>query len=214
MSVFKNLVVATGLALAVTACTPSPDSHNFHWSRVEAKKENKVEWVELTHGVLFEPGSKTLSSAERQRLREFVARVQFGYGDRLFVSAGGSAYADDRRKVVNGALADLGFRKIEQLKDNGESGSISVIVGRYVVTAPNCPDWRKPADADRGNTTLSNHGCATVSNLGAMVANPRDLVRGRKMGPADGDAAALGIKRYKAGEIIPLESETTSDEKE
>jgi pilus assembly protein CpaD len=214
MSILKNMVAVAGLAFVAAACTPSPDSSNFHWSRVDAKKENKVDWVELNHDVLFEPGSKTMSSAERRRLRDFITRVQFGYGDRLFVSAGEFAFADDRRKVVSKALTDMGFRKIEQLKDNGESGSVSVIVGRYVVTAPNCPDWRKPADADRGNTTLSNHGCSTVSNLGAMVAYPRDLLRGRKAGPADGDAAALGIKRYKAGEIIPLESETTSDEGE
>ena len=212
MTVFKSMILAAVLVPLAAACSPIPDSHNMHWSRVDAKKENKVDWVELDHDVLFEPGSKAMSSAEQRRLRDFFARSRFGYGDRLFVSAGAFAIADDRRKAVNEALSALGFRNVSQLQDNGDSGAVTVVIGRYVVTGPNCPDWRKPSDADRGNTPLSNHGCATVSNLGAMVANPRDLLRGQTMAPADGDASALAIKRYKAGEITPLESEKTSDE--
>ena len=211
-----SMKYAVGVAATVafvTACSPVPDSANIHWSLPEAKKENKVDWVELQHEVLFEPGSGSLTTAEKKRLREFLVRIQYGYGDRLFVSAGDFSYADTRRKAVNEALAGMGFRKVSQLKDNGKSSAVTVIVGRYVVTAPNCPDWRKPSDADRGNTPLSNHGCATVSNLGAMVANPEDLLRGRAMGPADGDSSALAIERYKTDKIKPLEIENTSKEK-
>jgi len=206
----KYVVVAAATLVFVSACTPAPDSANMHWSLPEAKKENKVDWVELQHEVLFEPGSRNLTTAEKKRLRDFLARTQYGYGDRLFVSAGEFSYAESRRKAVNEALSGMGFREVSQLKDNGKSSAVTVIVGRYVVTGPNCPDWRKPSDADRGNTPLSNHGCATVSNLGAMVANPEDLVRGRAMGPADGDTSAMAIERYKTDKIKPLEIENTS----
>ncbi len=209
----RNASLAVAAVGFAAACTPIPDSHNMHWSPPEAKKENKIDWVELEHDVLFEPGSKKISTAEQRRLRDFLARSKFGYGDKLFVSAGDFAFADERRKAVNSALTGLGFRTVSQLKDNDDSGAVTVVIGRYVVTAPNCPDWRKPADADRGNTTMSNHGCATVTNFGAMVANPQDLLRGRAMGPADGDAASLAIRRYKAGEIKPLDTENTSSNK-
>jgi pilus assembly protein CpaD len=79
--------------------------------------------------------------------------------------------------------------------------AVVVSVGRYVVTLPVCPDWSKPEADDYTNTPPSNFGCANASNLGRMVANPADLVHGTPLGPADGDFAARGIQRYRAGEI-------------
>jgi pilus assembly protein CpaD len=76
-----------------------------------------------------------------------------------------------------------------------------VKIGRYIVTGPNCPDWTKPESDDFSNTAPSNYGCATLTNLGMMVANPADLVRGATMGPADGDYAAGGVAAYHAGAI-------------
>ena len=56
----------------------------------------------------------------------------------------------------------------------------------------------------------SNFGCANERNLGLMVANPADLLRGREPGPADGDFAAFGIQRYRADKTEPLLSTSTS----
>jgi hypothetical protein len=55
-----------------------------------------------------------------------------------------------------------------------------------------------------------NLGCATAHNLGAMIAEPHDLVVGRDPGPADGERAVLSIQRYRRGEEKPLMSERTS----
>ena len=41
---------------------------------------------------------------------------------------------------------------------------------------------------------------ATITNLGLMVANPGDLVRGRTPGPADGAVGARRYKSYREGE--------------
>ena len=37
-----------------------------------------------------------------------------------------------------------------------------------------------------------------------MVADPRDLVVGRTMGPAEGDPAIAGLTRYREGKPTPL----------
>lgn len=42
-------------------------------------------------------------------------------------------------------------------------------------------------------------GCTNAANLGAMVADPDDIERGKELAPADGERAALGVAEYQAG---------------
>lgn len=50
------------------------------------------------------------------------------------------------------------------------------------------------------NTAWSNFGCATQSNLAAMVSNPRDLVEPKPMGDADTMRRLKVIEVYRKGE--------------
>ena len=79
-----------------------------------------------------------------------------------------------------------------------------------VVVEPNCPDWSRPSAAHPANLPTSNLGCATSLNLVRMVADPRDLVRGATLGPADGRRAADAVSRYRADDIKPLNVEASS----
>jgi len=88
-----------------------------------------------------------------------------------------------------------------------EEHSSAVVVERYVVTPPDCPNWTKPPYGDHSNTPASNFGCATATNLGLMVADPRDLVIGRSLGPPRGDPALYGYSRYRVGK--PRKPDTT-----
>jgi pilus assembly protein CpaD len=61
-------------------------------------------------------------------------------------------------------------------------GTVRVVVTRMTASVPNCPDYsRLPPDFEA--STSSNYGCATNSNLAAMVADPADLVRGEPGSP-------------------------------
>ena len=84
-----------------------------------------------------------------------------------------------------------------------------VTVGRYLVVPPRCPNWAKPSQRDPLNQPASNFGCATTVNLGLMVADPADLVRGRTLGPADGSASMLSIQRYRAGQVLDAIGQAT-----
>jgi len=48
------------------------------------------------------------------------------------------------------------------------------------------------------------------TNLGLMVAEPRDLERGRALAPADGVHAAEAVARYRTGKVYELKQETTN----
>jgi pilus assembly protein CpaD len=77
-------------------------------------------------------------------------------------------------------------------------------VERYVVTPPDCPNWTKSQNEDHENAQTSNFGCANLSNLGLMVADPRDLVIARQLGPASAAHASMAIQRYRNGQTSPL----------
>ncbi|HEX3700478.1 MAG TPA: CpaD family pilus assembly lipoprotein [Phenylobacterium sp.] len=66
------------------------------------------------------------------------------------------------------------------------------------------PVNRDEADAVEGL------GCATRSNLRAMVADPADLVRGAPATPPRGDAALAAAHRHRLGQVKPLEDATSS----
>jgi pilus assembly protein CpaD len=58
------------------------------------------------------------------------------------------------------------------------AGSARIVIARTKASVPGCPDWSANSDANPANGLSSNYGCATNSNLAAMIANPEDLIRG------------------------------------
>ena len=80
-----------------------------------------------------------------------------------------------------------------------------------MVVPPACPDWSRASGTDFANLPHSNQGCATETNLGLMIADPKDLVRGRSLAPADGVQAAEAIVRYRTGKVTPLQDVEVSN---
>lgn len=53
-------------------------------------------------------------------------------------------------------------------------------------------------------------GCATYTNLAAMLARASDLTDPVPFGGADADVAADAVRRYETGKVMPLQSSSTS----
>jgi pilus assembly protein CpaD len=91
-------------------------------------------------------------------------------------------------------------------------GTVRVVASRSTASVPGCPNWAPAEIAATGNTS-SNYGCATNSNLAAMIANPNDLVQGQD-GSAQGAATATrAINSYRkvepTGQEGLMQSSTT-----
>jgi pilus assembly protein CpaD len=182
----SRLAALAIVALGVGGCLPMSE-----WRPSETQRQGNVELVQLDHWVGFAPGEETLSTNERARLDRFLETVDLGYGDSITVAvAGQREIARTRAKLVQAPPT--------------HPESVPVAVARYVVTPPRCPDWTKNATQDLFNTPSSDSGCANAYNHALMVADPGDLVRGRRVGPGDGEALALGAERYRKGEIRDL----------
>ena len=194
------------------------------FSDVPEARQPRADLVQYSHDVAFAAGEARLTNDQRQRLDSFLARLEAGYGDRFYVVAGrgrrgapkqAAARLGERRRQA--VMAVLELRRLRVLPLRIEFGidapvgeAVKVIVRRYVVTLPGCPDWTGRPGVTFNNTPSSNFGCATAINLGLMVADPGDIVAGRHPGLMDGEFIARSIERYRKGETTPLEGDGAS----
>jgi len=195
-------LIAAGALVGLASCAPE----TAYWSPAESPKTVRVDWVNFAHTVRFPARGNELSADERARLDRFLSTVSPDYGDQIMVGTGTAADANaagGQRVAAVRRLLEARRVRATSLPPNPDAaawdGSIRLVVGRYVVTPPNCPDWSKEPGEDRSNRLPSNFSCATATNLGLMVANPGDLVRGREMSPADGEHSTRVIRTYRGG---------------
>lgn len=136
-----------------------------------------------------------LAPGELQRLAGWMTAMRLGYGDQVAID---DPAADGFR--ARGDVAAVIARYGLLLSDAAPvtpapltPGSIRIVVSRMRATVPHCPDWSRDASNEFEANTSSDYGCATNTNLAAMIANPADLVRG-----APGSETTDTMVSYKA----------------
>jgi len=226
-----------GLALAtliLAACTPGSTEMNAAtgWLPASSPKALEVDQAQYRHTVYFATDRDELAGGEQDRLIAFLRAVRPSNDDNIRVEGHADERASDlynldlaarRMETVKDFLNDHGVNRLElQASSFGEQAPaaegksesawqqnrrVEIVLERYLVTPPACPDWSRQTGLDYANNMHSNFGCATQTNLGLMIANPRDLVRGRDLDPADGMHQAEGIVRYREGEQPELQEE-------
>lgn len=204
-------VALVSAALALAACATPVEQ----WQPVQAQKTNTVEFVRLNHTVRFAPGATALAPAETRRLMNFVDDAEIAGGEEIYLDAVPTDRLSQARQTsIRRLLSQRGIRAIAMPAVAGAGSErlalgdeVALQVERYVVTPPACPNWSKPTGGDPTNTVASNFGCATTTNLGLMIANPRDLLSGQKPGPADADPALRAVRNYRAGKPARLSEE-------
>ncbi len=211
------------LLISLTACV---NERNYGQEQNDLAREPQVELVQLNHMISFAPNQAALTAQARQELDTFLQRTLVSVPEavsnvgnaELTLSHGApnaqlsleretvllaylSGHPRARRLPTYRAGAPTGAR-------TGQPGGEGVLltVSRYVVIPPNCPDWSKPNTFDYKNVSQANWACADQYNLALMVANPRDLIRGRSPDGQDGMRAAIGVERYRIDDETPLAS--------
>lgn len=179
---------ALGLALLTT--TACMHDNVVEPTLGETVKRNAVTMVRLDHTILAEDdGTDTPSGATFAALGAFLVSVNAGHGDIIMLDSASTA---DRRDAVAAFIRKRGlvYAGEAPLGDEPAPGTIRLYVERYIVTPPACGGWPREASNNTRNNTSGYFGCAMTSNLGMMVANPRDLIAGENGG--NSTAAAVG----------------------
>lgn len=222
----------TALALTLGACGSVEETNrrienslfsHGNWEQLHQRYENRVERVTIEHTVSFPENRTSLTKAERRGLIEFLQRSRIGSVDEVTVigsrpqDGNYDALTEARVEFVKielGAFGIIGADAPEASSaDQSKSHQVVIVVDRHVVVTPDCSGTQPIAGERPGYMS----GCMDVANLGMMVADPRDLVQGRPIGPMDGEYAAKGIFDYRDAEEKETELEeiitsTTGDQ--
>lgn len=181
-----SLVLAAGLMAA--ACQTGSITEP---AVSETVLRNEVKMVRLPFSIRKEEdGTATPSGYTLAGVNLFLRSVEAGHADVILFDAPNvpQERIDDLAKYIRdrgltyGGVATLGAEPAE--------GDITLYVERHVVIPPNCGFWRAETSGNRKNNASAHYGCASMANLGLMVANPRDLIAGQ--GSGNSTASAVG----------------------
>jgi len=173
------IALSLGLALsacgsATTATTANRSLNSVHQPVVETS----------TYALDLAAGNGGLPLPEQHRLAGWFEAMEIGHGDRIAIDGLGLGDA------VRADIAAIAGHRGVLLSDAAPitaggiaAGSVRVTITRSTAHVPGCASWN-----DRpGSGTSASYGCATNSNLAAMVADPRHLLEGA------GDTGATAV---------------------
>ncbi|MGZ8360941.1 MAG: CpaD family pilus assembly protein, partial [Allosphingosinicella sp.] len=157
-----------------------------------------VQRTDFVFDVATGPGG--VPATEQARLNAWFVSIDLDYGDTITVDEPvGYESAEARSDVASVAgrygllLGDGSPMTAGQV----QPGTIRIIASRATASVPGCPAWNGDNIAPVNNTS-PNYGCATNSNLAAMIANPDDLVVGQDgSGLSNAGTASRAIRVYR-----------------
>ncbi len=166
--------IALSLGTVLAGCGGMPTNKSLY-----STKQPVVERTNYTLDVQTNRGG--LAIAEQQRIIGWFDTMGLSYGDRISV--------DDptNNPALTTAVSELAGRYGLLLSEAApttagylQPGQARIVVTRSTASVPGCPDWSAKSDMNYNNATSPGYGCATNSNLAAMVADPQDLLEGKK----------------------------------
>lgn len=216
MSSRFHIVLAGCSLLALGACAQTQDQIAYS-NRMHTEIQAKEVTAELKIDTVV--SGERLGDNERSAVKYFAAAYQ-GEGHGAIIISRPSNGPDDvaAMRAASDARAVLLAEGVDATRitegpydGSGARAAPLVLSYRtYEAVVPDCPDISHWDFAWTGtNEALPSFGCAVAVNLAAMIANPADLVGGRKMDPADIGRRSIVITKYRNGE--KTSSEHNSD---
>lgn len=141
-----------------------------------------------------------LPPSEQGKLNGWLDAMAVAYGDRIAIEdpslyGKGPATAQIRAMVERRGL--LVSDAVPVTTGAVASGNLRVTITRASARVPGCPNWETKSSSSDKNATSSNYGCATNSNLAAMVADPNDLIKGAGNERPDPSSATKPIRVFR-----------------
>jgi pilus biogenesis lipoprotein CpaD len=194
------------MLLVLSACVPQLDMQGVNPQEYYAEHpiENSVEIRHAVHTMTFAAGTDRLTGDAIDALQMALVDATPTATESVTVSLAPAQMGNDKRKEhISKLLRSMGYARkqitFEAAKDT-KNNTAEVDVTYAEVVSPHCPDWRtSPVTTYSNSQQGGNIGCASVVNLGRMVADPHDLVKG--VGEVSPDSArnAAVISGYKKG---------------
>lgn len=168
------------------------------------------------HTAILDVGSL---DADQDRIAAFAGDFLKTGGDgRVFVTVNGRT-SDDADAIamaqdIGATLRNLGLAagEIELRLTVGDAAQRRAVLtyAFYVARPPECGQYRRDVTTNLDNSPTDNFGCSIQRNLGAMIANPRDLLTLQDGGPGRyGSRGADVVGKYQRGVAIASPKEVS-----
>ncbi|MDR6831861.1 MULTISPECIES: CpaD family pilus assembly protein [unclassified Sphingopyxis] len=141
-----------------------------------------------------------LPPSEQGRLQGWLDAMGVRYGDRISIEDPSVYGATSAQATVRSMVARRGLlvtNDVPVTTGAVPQDHLRVIVTRASASVPGCPNWDSKSAINIANATSSNYGCASNSNLAAMVADPNDLIKGARNAGNDPSMATRAIKTFR-----------------
>jgi pilus assembly protein CpaD len=209
-------MVAAPLLLA--ACSTNNTYMPPRTGYIEPPQRVTASLTSLNYRIELGRGQTALTRAQVDGLNRFLASNGETDGDHIEIRT--AAMAGPGR---NAAIADTlrgsflagGYTpsRVQIVDTPGYGDVVEVTIQRYTVQLPDCShDIQREeglmAWSDEP-TNLRRLGCSNETDLGLMIADPRDLHGGRPTGDAAGYREAEALKRYRTDEVKELKDVST-----
>lgn len=191
-----RLALLPALALAALGgCTTAPGLDVS-----ERAQPTRVDHVSRTVQIAVQEPLRATDAVALQR-----AVAAFGPAEAVHVSVAVPANTSPaarnalRRHLVRDGVPPTNIVFSAAAGNDGE-----VTLHRYVATPPECRNFSIDLNRSSQESSNARGSCSNERNLTLMVEDPRDLVRGRTIGPADSDHATDGVTRYRDDKVKEL----------
>ncbi len=164
--------LSASLVLALGGCGGMPSN-----TALDSVHQPVVSRTNYTLDISAGPGG--VSIPEQRRLSGWFEALDLRYGDRISIDDPLKSGAT--RAAIDGVAGRYGIVVGEEAPVTPgmvNPGTVRIVVTRSSATVPGCPDWSAKSETNLKNGTSSNYGCATNSNIAAMVADPEHLIQG------------------------------------
>lgn len=192
----KKLATWTVLALATSlgGCTGAAYSNHSLESVHQPVVRNNIYQFDVA------ASNGELPPSEQGRLQGWFDAMGVRYGDRVSIEDTSLYGASSAQATVRSMVERRGLllsTDVPVTTGAVPEGHVRVVVTRASASVPGCPNWESKSSLNPTNATSSNYGCATNSNLAAMVADPNDLIKGASNTRSDPTAATRAIQTYR-----------------
>jgi pilus assembly protein CpaD len=210
------------LGAVLAACSSPMANGPQHAMLVEQKFPISVEPQMSSIGVRVDPGLQRLDPADIARVEAFAERWKERGNGAVTVSA---PQGSPNQRAGEAAL----MQTVSILTKSGVPAHMISRTGYPASAAPGEPPvtlsfmslsavaidcstlgWPENLGQSSRNVPWSNFGCATQSNLAAMISNPRDLTEPQPMGDADLERRKMVLEKYRKGE--PTQTKRAANE--
>ncbi|WP_114784282.1 CpaD family pilus assembly lipoprotein [Vibrio tetraodonis] len=161
-------------------------------------KQPAIDVVAVTNKLTLTLDNNELSTEQILKVEDFIAKRGNPYGLRVKLVSG-SAQGGDQLEKIRQVLLARGISESKIITQDASpplQGDIQLIVESFRAKVANCGASKMQPVVFNQYQSHQAYGCSSAAALAQMVANPKELIVGERLGPANGEKAVAAIDAY------------------